>query len=318
MSGKWEAMFNPRPVWGNKLVELAKEYSNCVVLAADLARTCNVLDFKAAFPDRFWNVGLCEQNMAGMAAGLAFEGKIPWMTSIAPFVTMRCCEQIRTDICYNNLHVVIVSVMAGISGAPLGATHYATEDIGIFRSMANMTILNPADQWEIETAMVQAMDAPGPVYIRLGSGNEPQLPFSRDPVLIGKAFALKEGRDVALIATGYMVHKAWDAAELLEEKGLSVGVYDHPSLKPLDNESIVASAETAQLVVTLEEHNIFGGLGSAVAEVISEAGFGVRMVRIGFKDLYPGVGEREDLLRLYEMDAASIAQRIEKTILTEE
>jgi transketolase len=256
--------------------------------------------------------------MAGMAAGLAFEGKIPWMTSIAPFVTMRCCEQIRTDICYNNLHVVIVSVMAGISGAPLGATHYATEDIGIFRSMANMTILNPADQWEIETAMVQAMDAPGPVYIRLGSGNEPQLPFSRDPVLIGKAFALKEGRDVALIATGYMVHKAWDAAELLEEKGLSVGVYDHPSLKPLDNESIVASAETAQLVVTLEEHNIFGGLGSAVAEVISEAGFGVRMVRIGFKDLYPGVGEREDLLRLYEMDAASIAQRIEKTILTEE
>ncbi|MBW2145499.1 MAG: hypothetical protein JRG73_07105 [Deltaproteobacteria bacterium] len=314
MSGKWESHFDPRTVLGEKILEIGMSRPECIVMSADLMSSCRLLGFADACPARCVNVGVAEQNMVGIAAGLAIEGKVPWISSIAPFATMRCCEQIRTDLCYNYLHVVVVSIMAGLSGAPLGATHYATEDIGIFRSFANMTILNPADQWEIERAMEAAMDAQGPVYLRLGSGMEPNLPVERRDFSIGRAYTLKEGSDASIISTGYMVHKALQAAEVLEEKGVSTGVYDHPTLKPLDGDSVLEAANNRKVVVTLEEHNVFGGLGSAVAEVMAGAGCTAQLKRMGIPDIYAGVGEREALLSKYGLDVPSVVRCVEDSL----
>ena len=308
MSVNGNSMFNPRDTFGKKIIKIGEQRPEVMVLTADLAYTCCVIGFAEAFPERFINVGIAEQNMVGMSAGLAFEGKLPWITTIASFITMRCFEQIRTDLCYNKLHVVLVSVMAGISGAPLGSTHYATEDIGAFRSLANMTILQPADQWEVEQVMDAALEVDHPVYIRLGSGIEPNLSIDRNRFKIGHAYTLREGRDAYLISSGYMVHKALEAAEKLKAYGISVGVQDHPSIKPLDRESILAAAENSRLVVTLEEHNVFGGLGSAVAEVMAESRQTSLLIRMGIPDLYVGVGSREDLLSKHGLGVAAIVE----------
>jgi transketolase len=310
MSSDWESRFDPRRVYGRKMCEIGQRRPETVVLVADLAVSFNLLEFADACATQFMNVGVAEQNMVGLAAGLALEGKIPWVNSIAPFATLRCCEQIRTDLCYNNLHAIIVSIMGGLSGAPLGATHYATDDLGVLRSFANMTILVPADQWEIEAAMEAAMEARGPVYLRLGAGTEPHIPFARSKFKIGEAFSLKEGEDVSLIATGYMVHKALEAADILEQQGLAVGVYDHPTIKPIDRDSIIQAAKGRKLVVAIEEHNIFCGLGSAVAEVLAESGMNVPLRRMGLPDVYGSVGEREDLLKKYGLDALGIARGV--------
>jgi transketolase len=314
MNDKWESRFDPRRVYGNKMCAIGQRRPENIVLVADLAVSFNLLEFADACTTQFMNVGVAEQNMVGLAAGLALEGKVPWVNSIAPFATLRCCEQIRTDLCYNNLHAIVVSIMGGLSGAPLGATHYATDDLGVLRTLANMTILVPADQWEIEAAMDAVMDAQGPVYLRLGAGTEPHIPVSRSEFRIGRAFTLKEGKDVSLIATGYMVHKALEAAETLEQKGLSVGVYDHPTVKPLDRESVIASAEGRKLVVSIEEHNIYCGLGSAVAEVLAETGLGVPLRRMGLPDVYGSVGEREDLLKKYGLDALGIERLVSEVL----
>ncbi len=179
MSNKWEDRFDPRRFYGNKICELGQKRSDFYILVADLAASFSLGDFINCCSGRCLNVGIAEQNMVGIAAGLAMEGKIPWINSIAPFATLRCAEQIRTDLCYNNLHAVILAVMGGIAGAPLGATHYATDDLGVLRTFSNITLLSPADQWEIGAAMEAAMDAPGTIYIRLGGGTEPHLPIRR-------------------------------------------------------------------------------------------------------------------------------------------
>jgi len=314
MNGKWQSRFDPRRVYGDKMCAIGQQRPETVVLVADLAVSFNLLEFQGTCASQFMNVGVAEQNMVGLAAGLALEGKIPWVNSIAPFATLRCCEQIRTDLCYNNLHAVIVSIMGGLSGAPLGATHYATDDLGVLRSFANMTILVPADQWEIEAAMEAAMEAKGPVYLRLGAGTEPHLPVPRSNFRIGKAFPMKQGKDVSLLATGYMVHKALEAAEILERAGFSAGVYDHPTIKPLDRESVRSAARESKLIISIEEHNIYCGLGSAVAEVLAESGLGTPLIRLGLPDVYGSVGEREDLLKKYGLDAAGIARVAGKTM----
>lgn len=306
--------FSPRDVFGRKIIELGKQNPQIVVMVADLAYTCCVADFSTEFPERFLNVGVAEQNMVGMSAGLALEGKSPWISSIAPFTTLRCCEQLRTDLCYNDLHVVVVGIMAGISGAPLGSTHYCIEDMGMFRAIANMTVLSPADEWELERCMEAAVNLKGPVYLRLGSGDEPQIQVERQSFEVGKAFTLREGDEVALIATGYMVHKALAAAQALEQKGISAGVYDHPSVKPLDADSVLRATKEAKLALTLEEHNIYGGLGSAVAEVMARNGTPARLHRMGIPDLYPGIGSREELLAKYKLDVSSIVNYVENAL----
>jgi transketolase len=310
MSSTWTDRFDPRKYYGAKMCELGAQRSDFYILVADLAASFSLGDFIQCCTGRCLNVGIAEQNMVGIAAGLAMEGKIPWINSIAPFATLRCAEQIRTDLCYNNLHAVIVSCLGGIAGAPMGATHYATDDLGVLRTFSNITLLSPADQWEIGAALEAAMDWPGVVYIRLGGGTEPHLPMPPSRFIIGRALELKKGKEVALLATGYMVHKALDVADRLAQEGISAGVYNHHTIKPIDEDSIRSAAEGARLVVTLEEHNIYGGLGSAVAEVLADAGLGVPLLRMGIPDLYVGVGEREDLLAKYGLDAPTMARRI--------
>jgi transketolase len=317
VAAEWST-FNPRERFGRAVVELGTERDNCMVLAADLARTCHVLGFKDARPDNFLNVGICEQNMVGIAAGLAFEGKVPIVTSICPFIYMRACEQVRTDVCYNNLHVLFVPIMSGISGAPLGSTHYGTEDLAVMRSFPNMKVLQPSNARQIEKAIREAYDAEGPVYIRLGSGQEPDVPSHPEGPMIGRAIQLREGAEVSILASGYMVHKALEAAELLAEEGISAGVWDHPSIKPIDAAAVRAalsgSSEAVKLIVTLEEHNLCGGFGSAVAEQVSKIGSPVPLDTMAIPDLFVGVGDREDLLRFHNLDTDSIVRRIKERI----
>jgi transketolase len=252
--------------------------------------------------------------MVGLAAGLAFEGKVPIVTSIAPFIYMRACEQVRTDVCYNNLHVLFVPILSGISGAPLGSTHYGTEDLAVMRAFPNMKVLQPSNAGQIDRAMREAYDADGPVYIRLGSGREPDVPSQPEGRMIGKAIHLREGADVSILASGYMVHKALQAADRLAEEGISAGVWDHPSIKPIDETAVRAaltgSADSVRLIVTLEEHNLCGGFGSAVAEQVAGAGSAVPLEIMAIPDLFVGVGSREDLLALHHLDSRSIVERI--------
>jgi len=319
MSTRWET-FDPREEFGRICVDLGAVKRDFMVLVADLARTCNVLGFKNSYPNNFLNVGICEQNMVGMSAGLAFEGKVPLVTTIAPFLSMRACEQIRTDVCYNNLHVIFVAIMSGISGAPLGSTHYATEDIAIIRSFPNIKLLQPSNSLQIVKAIREAYETDGPVYIRLGSGKEPNVPSSPNGSLFGKAVHLRRGGDISILATGFMVHKALEAADLLEREGLGAGVWDHPSIKPIDVGAIstAVSGETGnvRLMVTLEEHNIYGGFGSAVAEEISKTGVPMPLVRFGLPDRFIGVGHREELLSLHHLDSESIVKTIREALLS--
>jgi transketolase len=317
MRREW-GTFNPREELGKAVVGLGKERNSCVVLAADLARTCHVLGFQKMRPDNFLNVGICEQNMVGMAAGLAFEGKVPIVTTIAPFIYMRACEQVRTDVCYNNLHVLFVPILSGISGAPLGSTHYGTEDLAVIRSFPNMTVLQPSSARQIQKAMREAYDAAGPVYIRLGSGQEPDVPSGPHGAIIGRAIHLRKGADVSILATGYMVHKALEAADRLAEEGISAGVWDHPSIKPIDKQALwtalAGSADAVKLIVTLEEHNLCGGFGGAVAEEVAKIGLPVPLEIMAFPDLFVGVGSREELLKLHHLDTDSIVGRIRKRL----
>jgi transketolase len=317
VAAEWST-FNPRERFGKAVVELGKERDNCMVLAADLARTCHVLGFKDARPDNFFNVGICEQNMVGIAAGLAFEGKVPIVTSICPFIYMRACEQVRTDVCYNNLHVLFVPIMSGISGAPLGSTHYGTEDLAVMRSFPNMKVLQPSNAQQIGKAIREAYDAEGPVYIRLGSGQEPDVPSNPDGSMFGRAIQLREGAEVSILASGYMVHKALEAAELLAQEGISAGVWDHPSIKPIDTgavrDALSGSSDAVKLIVTLEEHNLCGGFGSAIAEQVAKIGSAVPLETMAIPDLFVGVGDREDLLELHHLDSESIVRRIKARI----
>jgi transketolase len=318
MATEWKT-FNPREEFGKALIGFGKERDNCMVLAADLARTCHVLGFRDLRPKNFLNVGICEQNMVGLAAGLAFEGKVPIVTSIAPFIYMRACEQVRTDVCYNNLHVLFVPILSGLSGAPLGSTHYGTEDLAVMRSFPNMKVLQPSNAGQIHKAMQEAYYAAGPVYIRLGSGREPDVPSQPEGLLIGKAIELRKGGDLSILATGYMVHKALEAADLLAREGISAGVWDHPSIKPIDVQALRAalggSCAAVKLIVTLEEHNLCGGFGSAVAEQSAKIGSPVPLLAMAIPDIFVGVGSREELLGLHQLDSDSIARRIKSRLL---
>jgi transketolase len=313
VAAEWRT-FNPREEFGKAVLGLGKKRDDCMVLAADLARTCHVLGFRDARPKNFLNAGICEQNMVGLAAGLAFEGKVPIVTTIAPFIYMRACEQVRTDVCYNNLHVLFVPIMSGLSGAPLGSTHYGTEDLAVMRSFPNMKVLQPSNALQIEKAIREAYDAGGPVYIRLGSGQEPDVPSQPEGPMIGRAIHLREGAEVSILATGYMVHKALEAADRLAREGISAGVWDHPSIKPIDVPALRAalsgSSAAVRLIVTLEEHNLCGGFGSAVAEQLAGIGSPVPLEVMAIPDLFVGVGSREDLLRLHHLDSESITRRI--------
>ena len=294
-----------RDAYGKALVALGAENSDIVVLDADLSKSTKTADFAKHYPERFFNMGIAEQNLMGTAAGLAAAGKIPFASTFAIFATGRAFEQIRNSIAYPKLNVKIAATHAGITVGEDGGSHQAIEDIAIMRAVPNMTVLVPADGEETRQAIKAAAQYKGPVYIRMGRLDVPLLFGEEYQFEIGKANVLREGTDVAIMANGIMVALALEAAEELSLSGISVSVVNVASVKPLDVSTLVQVAQKTKAVVSAEEHNIIGGLGSAIAEVLAENA-PTPMVRVGLKDTFGESGRPLELLEKYGLTKASL------------
>lgn len=295
-----------RQAFGETLVELGALYPDLVVLDGDLANSTMAEKFARAHPDRFLAMGIAEQNMAGVAAGLATVGLIPWVSTFAVFAANRDLDQVRVVIAQPALNVKLIGGYCGLLTGFTGKTHQSVEDIAVMRAMPNMTVISPADAAETRAAMHAATAHRGPVYLRLGRDPAPVI-FPNEPFEIGRARLLREGTDVSVIATGGQTPRALAAADLLAGEGVSALVLHVPTLKPLDEQAIVAAAERTGRVVTAEDHNIIGGLGSAVAEVLGEQR-PTRMKRTGIRDVYGESGPNDAILEKYGLTARHIAQ----------
>lgn len=295
-------------IYGKMLVDLGRKDPDIVCLTADLAKSTKIGVFFKEYPERGINVGIAEQNMIGVAAGLALAGKKPYVSTFACFASMRACEQVRSDLCYPKLNVKIIGTHSGLSMGNGGTTHHATEDIAIMRSFANMTVMVPADGIETAKTIEASLDLPGPMYMRIGRGFEPPAYESTDyDFKIGKANVMREGKDATVIACGVCVLAAIEAAEeFAEENGPDIRVINMHTIKPLDKEAIIKAAEETGVIITAEEHNIIGGLGSAVAEVLAEAGVPCKFKRVGIPDCFSVIGYPEDLYGHYKIDLAGI------------
>lgn len=299
-----------RESFGMALCELAKEHDDIVVLDADLAAATKTEIFKKAYPDRFFDCGIAEGNMIGVAAGLATAGKVPFAASFAMFATGRAYEQVRNSVGYPHLNVKIAGSHAGISVGEDGATHQCCEDLALMRTIPGMVVLNPADHYEMIEATKAAYAYDGPVYIRLGrlaieSFNDPDN-YSFE---IGKGITLEEGSDVTVIATGLVVNEALKAVRALKEKGLSVRLINMHTIKPIDKDIIIKAAKETGKIITVEEHNIIGGLGEAVAAVTAE-NCPVPVYRVGVEDVFGHSGPAVGLLAEFGLDAAGLEKKI--------
>ena len=294
--------------------ELAKRDRRVVFIGSDLGPD-TLKQLKTEFPSQFLMEGVSEANIVTMAAALAMEGKIPYINTIATFLTRRCFEQIVLDLGLHNTRVRLIASGGGVVYAPLGPTHLAIDDIAILRAVPNMTILAPADANEMRRLMLQTLDVPGPIYIRLGKGGDPIV--SRDDLAceIGKAILMREGKDALIVATGICLQVALAAADQLEKDGVSATVLHLHTLKPLDKAAILEKAAVVPIIVTIEEHTIVGGLGSAVAEIIAEAGFDSpkRFRRIGIPDVFPDqYGSQASLMARYDITAEQLVKVIKE------
>ncbi len=302
-----------REAYGDALVELGATVKNLVVLDADLAEATKTCKFKKAYPDRFFDCGIAEGNMMSVAAGLAASGMIPFASSFAMFASGRAFEQVRNTIGYPHLNVKIGATHAGITVGEDGATHQCNEDIALMRTIPGMTIINPADSVEAAAAVKAAVEMNGPVYMRFGRYAVPTFNTEDYKFEIGKGVELCDGNDVAIIATGLMVGMALDAAKMLKEEGISARVINIHTIKPIDEEIIAKAAKETGAIVTAEEHNIIGGLGSAVAEVLCEK-CPVPMLRIGVEDKFGKSGQVPELLEEYGLTAENIAKKAKEAI----
>jgi transketolase len=295
-----------RDAYGKKLKALGAADTRIVVLDADLSKSTKTCDFAANSPERFFDMGIAEQNMMGVAAGLAASGKIPFASTFAMFAAGRAFEIIRNSICYPQLNVKICATHAGITVGEDGASHQAIEDMSLMRSIPNMVVLNPSDGVSTEAAIEAARDYYGPVYVRLGRLAVPEIyDAATFKFEIGKGITLKEGTDLTLIATGLMVNEALMAAEILENEGVSARVIDMHTIKPIDAELIIKAAKETKAIITCEEHSIIGGLGSAVAEVLSE-NHPALLRRVGVMDTFGESGKPDDLMKKYGLTADAI------------
>lgn len=303
-----------REIYGRTLAELGKNNDRIVGITADLAKTTAIVHFAEAFPERFFNVGIAEQNMFGTAAGLAKVGLIPFASTMAIFASLRAGEQIRTDICYQNLPVKIIATHAGISFGHAGTTHHCTEDLAVMRSMANMTVIVPADGIETSRAVRACLDIDGPVYIRIGRGFEPPCYENEDyDFTPGKAIEMHPGTDLTIICCGIAVLQSVQAAKtLMEQDGLSVRVLNMHTIKPIDREAILRAVTDTRRILTIEEHNVIGGLGDAVGSVIAESGKGCVFQKHGIRDEFVLIGYAEDLYAHYGLDANGIIDRVRR------
>ena len=303
-----------RESYGNALAELGKEHDNLVVLDADLAEATKTGIFKKAFPERHIDCGIAESNMVGIAAGLASTGKVPFCSSFAMFAAGRAFEQVRNSVGYPHLNVKIGATHAGISVGEDGATHQCNEDIALMRTIPGMTIINPSDDVEAKAAVKAAYEMEGPVYLRFGRLAVPVINDRPDYTFeIGKGVVLRDGTDVTIIATGLEVNESLEAAKMLEADGISAQVINIHTIKPLDADLVVEAAKKTGKVVTVEEHSIIGGLGSAVAEVLSEQ-CPTKMLRIGVMDTFGESGPAVKLLEKYGLDAAGICQKVKEFV----
>ena len=302
-----------RDGYGQALLELAETDRDVVVLCADLTESTRTLEFSKRYPERFIEAGVAEQNMAGMAAGLAFEGKIPFVSSFAVFSPGRNWDQIRVSICYSKANVKIGGSHTGLTTGGDGATHQALEDIAMMRCLPNMVVLAPCDAVETRKATIAAARHKGPVYIRFAREKTPVFTTGKTPFEIGKAVALRDGSDATIIACGTMVYPALQACEELAARGLSVRVVDSPSIKPIDIETIVAAAKETGAIVTCEEHQIYGGLGGAVAEVLA-ARFPVPQEFVGVNDTFGESGEPQELWDKYGLTVEHIVEAVTKAV----
>ncbi len=298
-----------REAYGDALVEFGAKYENIVVLDADLAEATKTCKFKKAFPERFFDCGIAEGNMVSVAAGIATTGMIPFCSSFAMFTAGRAFEPIRNAIGYPHLNVKIGATHAGITVGEDGATHQCLEDLGTMRTIPGMVILNPADAVEARAAVEAAINYVGPVYMRFGRAAVPTL-FDKDTYKfeIGKGIQMAEGKDVTIVATGIMVSMALEAKELLKAEGIDARVINISTIKPLDKEIILKAAAETGAIVTAEEHNIIGGLGSAVAEAVSE-GCPAPVIRVGVEDTFGRSGKVPPLLEYYGLTPANIAAK---------
>ena len=293
-----------REIYGKKLAEEGEKDSRIVVLTADLMRANKTGDFKNKYPSRFYNTGIAEQDMMGIAAGMALEGLMPFASTFSTFASMRACEQVRMDICYPNLPVRIVATHSGLTSG-MGPTHYSQEDIAITRSFINMTVIVPGDPNQIGKVVEASLSYPGPIYIRIGRGMEPVVYEDDYEYVIGKAIEVKTGKDAAIIACGVTVSYALEAASKMSEKGKDVRVIDMHTIKPLDRQAVIDAARTGT-IVTVEDHNITGGLGTAVAEVLAEENISCRFKRLGIPNVFAAVGTPEELYAKYGYDGDGI------------
>ncbi len=306
LKGPYDVIYaNSRPYWHDALEYIGGLDKNIVALTADLSRSVATEKFRKAYPDRFFNVGIAEQNMIGLAAGLALNGKIPYCCSFAPFLTMRALEQFRTDVCYMNLNVRMIGGYGGIVAA--GPTHAGLEDAGIIRGIANATVVCPSDVSMVKKMYEASVRYEGPMYIRMWQGSKESDLYDEDYTLeIGKAIEAREGGDATIISFGAIMREAVVASNSLAEEGIRTGILDMHTLKPIDKEAILKAAKRTGRIVTLEDHSLFNGLGSAVAEVLMDAGVSCRLKRLGIPDVYPVYGDNQKLFAKYGYDSGAI------------
>ena len=299
-----------RDSYGNALVEVGKEHEDLIVLDADLAGATKTGTFQKAFPERHWDIGIAEANMTGIAAGLSTCGKVPFISTFAMFAAGRAYEQVRNAVGYPHLNVKIGATHAGISVGEDGATHQCLEDLALMREIPGMVVINPSDDIEAKAAVKAAYEHVGPVYMRFGRLAVPVINDTPDYKFeIGKGIVLKEGTDVSIFATGLEVCEAMEAAIMLEADGIHAEVINIHTIKPLDNELVLKSAAKTGKVVTVEEHSILGGLGSAVCEVLCE-NQPTKVLRIGVNDVFGESGPATELLHKYELDAEGIYKKV--------
>ncbi len=304
-----------RMVYGDALADLGKERADIVVLDADLYKSTRSVVFGQQFPDRFFDMGIAEQDMLSTAAGLAASGFVPYTNSFALFITARCYDQIRVQIAYPSLPVKIVGSSAGLTQGPDGASHQSLEDVTLMRGLPNMTVVVPADEIETRQATSAIADVPGPVYFRLGRYPTPRVFGADYQFKVGKNTMLREGKDITIFACGHMTAKALEAADWLAKDRIEARVVNVSTIKPLDVAGVLSAAKDVQRVFTVEEHNIIGGLGSAVAETLSEEAR-VPLTRIGVRDQFGESGLADELLEKYGLQGSGIYKSVMAALRT--
>jgi transketolase len=308
MKMKLNDLIMQRVAFGKTLVELGAEYENLVVLDPDVSASTQTHMFRDAYPDRFYQIGIAEQNMVGIAAGLSTMGYIPFISAFAVFMTQRAGDQIRNSIAHPRANVKINGAYGGLPTGRAGATHSAFEDIAAMRCLPNMTVLEPADPREAVLCTRLAMEIEGPVYLRTVRCAVPVVFPEDHKVVLGKAFKIHDGKDITIISTGMMTPKAMAAAKELVAKDVSVNLIHMPTIKPIDKDAILEAAETTKAIITVENHSVIGGLGSAVCEVVSEK-CPCSVFRLGYNDIFLESGDDEVLFSRYGMNTENIVQK---------